>query len=46
MLRRLQVLAWIGSHAETELAREEGAAYAEGTRALAESYLAGDGPGI
>ncbi len=46
MLRRLQVLAWIGSHAETELARDQGTAYTEGTCALAESYLAGDGPGI
>ena len=46
MLRRLQVLAWIGSHAETELAREEGIAYTHASCALAERYLAGDGPGI
>jgi hypothetical protein len=46
MLRRLQVLAWIGSHAETELAREEGVDYTEGTCVLAERYLAGEGPGI
>jgi Ser/Thr protein kinase RdoA (MazF antagonist) len=46
MLRRLLVLAWIGSHAETPLAQEEGIAYTEGTCALAERYLAGRGKGI
>ena len=46
MVRRLLVLAWIGSHAETPLAQEEGVAYTEGTCALAERYLRGDGPGI
>lgn len=45
MLRRLLVLAWIGSHAETPLAQEEGIAYTEGTCRLAERYLEGDGPG-
>jgi Ser/Thr protein kinase RdoA (MazF antagonist) len=45
MLRRLLVLAWIGSHAETPLAQEEGIAYTEGTCRLAERYLDGDGPG-
>ena len=46
MLRRLLVLAWLGSHAQTPLAQEEGVAYTEGTCALAERYLSGDGPGI
>jgi Ser/Thr protein kinase RdoA (MazF antagonist) len=45
MLRRLLVLAWIGSHAETPLAQEEGVAYTEGTCHLAERYIRGDGPG-
>lgn len=45
MLRRLLVLAWIGSHAETPLAQEEGVAYTQGTCRLAKRYLAGDGPG-
>lgn len=43
MLRRLLVLAWIGSHAETPLAQEEGIAYTEGTCRLAERYIDGDG---
>jgi Ser/Thr protein kinase RdoA (MazF antagonist) len=46
MLRRLLVLAWLGSHAETPLAQNEGVAYTEGTCTLAERYLSGDGPGI
>ena len=43
MLRRLLVLAWLGSHAETPVAQEEGAAYTEGTCRLAERYIQGDG---
>ncbi|HLY48712.1 MAG TPA: phosphotransferase [Solirubrobacteraceae bacterium] len=46
MLRRLLVLAWIGSHAETPLAKAEGVAYTEGTCWLAGRYLGGDGLGI
>jgi Ser/Thr protein kinase RdoA (MazF antagonist) len=45
MLRRLLVLAWVGSHAETPLAQEVGVAYTEGTCQLAERYMEGDGPG-
>jgi Ser/Thr protein kinase RdoA (MazF antagonist) len=41
MLRRLLVLAWIGSHATTELARAEGIPYTRATCELAERYLAG-----
>src|SRR6185437_75258 len=39
MLRRLLVLAWIGSHAETPLAKDEGVAYTQGTCWLAERFL-------
>jgi Ser/Thr protein kinase RdoA (MazF antagonist) len=39
ILRRMILFAWMGSHAETDLARQEGPAYAEGTCAMAESYL-------
>ena len=40
MLRRLLLVAWIGSHSETELARSMGLAYTEGTGPLCEEYLA------
>lgn len=43
MLRRLLLVAWIGSHGATELARSTGAAYTAGTAALCEQYLAGFG---
>jgi Ser/Thr protein kinase RdoA (MazF antagonist) len=39
MLRRLLLVAWIGSHSETELAKSMGLAYTEGTMALCEDYL-------
>ena len=39
MLRRLLLVAWIGSHAETELAQSMGAAYTEGTAGLCDDYL-------
>jgi Ser/Thr protein kinase RdoA (MazF antagonist) len=39
MLRRLLLVAWIGSHAETELAKSMGVAYTEGTVGLCEGYL-------
>jgi Ser/Thr protein kinase RdoA (MazF antagonist) len=41
MFRRMIILAWIGSHSETDLARALGPAYTAGTCALAEQYLAG-----
>lgn len=40
MMRRLLLVAWIGSHHETDLARSLGAAYTDGTADLAEAYLA------
>ncbi|MGW4640365.1 phosphotransferase enzyme family protein [Sphaerisporangium sp. NPDC004334] len=40
MLRRLLLVAWIGSHPAVDIARELGAGYTEGTCALAERYLA------
>jgi len=39
MLRRLLLVAWIGSHGETELAQSQGVAFTEGTCHLADSYL-------
>jgi Ser/Thr protein kinase RdoA (MazF antagonist) len=39
MLRRLLLVAWIGSHAETDLAQSLGRAYTEGTAALCDVYL-------
>jgi Ser/Thr protein kinase RdoA (MazF antagonist) len=39
MLRRLLLVAWIGSHSETELAQSMGDAYTEGSCTLAEHYL-------
>jgi Ser/Thr protein kinase RdoA (MazF antagonist) len=39
MLRRLLLVAWIGSHHETDLARSMGLPYTEGTIALCEAYL-------
>jgi len=42
MLRRLLLVAWIGSHAETDLAKSMGLPYTEGTVGLCEKYLAGN----
>ena len=39
MLRRLLLVAWIGSHAETDLAKSMGLPYTEGTAGLCEEYL-------
>lgn len=39
MLRRLLLVAWIGSHAETDLAKSLGEGYTEGSCHLAESYM-------
>lgn len=39
MLRRMALLAWIGSHAETDLAREQGPEFTRVSCELAESYL-------
>jgi Ser/Thr protein kinase RdoA (MazF antagonist) len=39
MLRRLLLVAWIGSHSQTDLARAMGVPYTEGTVALCEDYL-------
>ncbi len=39
MLRRLLLVAWIGSHSETELAKSMGVPYTEGTAGLCENYL-------
>jgi Ser/Thr protein kinase RdoA (MazF antagonist) len=39
MMRRLLLVAWLGSHHDTDLARSLGAGYTTGTCALAERYL-------
>jgi Ser/Thr protein kinase RdoA (MazF antagonist) len=39
MLRRLLLVAWIGSHHETDLAKSMGLPYTEGTEGLCEDYL-------
>jgi Ser/Thr protein kinase RdoA (MazF antagonist) len=39
LMRRLLLVAWIGSHAGTELARSMGAEYTAGSCELAEAYL-------
>ena len=39
MLRRILLLAWIGSHAETQTAQEMGVPYTDGTVALCDNYL-------
>ena len=41
MLRRLQLLAWSASHAETEMVRSLGPAFAEDSAAVADRYLGG-----
>jgi Ser/Thr protein kinase RdoA (MazF antagonist) len=39
MMRRLLLVAWIGSHSGTDLARSMGAEYTAGTIGIAEDYL-------
>jgi len=39
MLRRMVLLAWIGSHAETDLAKEQGVDFTNVSVSLAEKYL-------
>jgi Ser/Thr protein kinase RdoA (MazF antagonist) len=39
LLRRLLLVAWIGSHADTDLARQMGAGFTRGSVDLAEAYL-------
>jgi Ser/Thr protein kinase RdoA (MazF antagonist) len=39
MLRRLAIVAWIGSHSETNLARELGGPFTEGSVRLARKYI-------
>ncbi len=43
MLRRMLLVAWIGSHAETDLAKSMGLPYTNGTVGLCESYLSAFG---
>lgn len=44
MLRRLLLIAWIGSHAETDLAQSMGVAFTQGTVRLVERYLTAFAP--
>ncbi len=39
MLRRMLLVAWIGSHSETDLAKSMGVSYTEQTAPLCEDYL-------
>ena len=39
MLRRMLLVAWIGSHSETDLAQSMGVAYTEKTVPMCEDYL-------
>jgi Ser/Thr protein kinase RdoA (MazF antagonist) len=39
LLRRMLLLAWMGSHHETDLAKQEGPAYCAGSCDMAEAYL-------
>jgi Ser/Thr protein kinase RdoA (MazF antagonist) len=39
MLRRLLLVAWIGSHSETELAQSMGVQYTRETVPLCEAYI-------
>ncbi len=39
MLRRMLLVAWIGSHSETDLAKSMGVAYTEATAPMCEDYL-------
>ncbi|MCB1756263.1 MAG: phosphotransferase [Gammaproteobacteria bacterium] len=39
MLRRMALLAWIGSHAETDLAKQQGPEFTRGSVKLASRYL-------
>ena len=39
MLRRLLLVAWVGSHAETDLARSLGVTYTDQTVVLCSAYL-------
>lgn len=39
LLRRMTLFAWMGSHHETDLAKQEGPAYCAGTCDMAETYL-------
>lgn len=41
MLRRMALLAWIGSHSDTRLAQQHMRGFADGTAELAERYLRG-----
>ena len=46
MLRRLAIVAWIGSHAETDLARELGQPFTAASVPLARRYIARFGPAV
>ncbi|SEQ56844.1 Ser/Thr protein kinase RdoA involved in Cpx stress response, MazF antagonist [Devosia sp. YR412] len=41
MLRRMALLAWVGSHGDTKLAQQHVTGFADGTAQLAERYLRG-----
>jgi Ser/Thr protein kinase RdoA (MazF antagonist) len=46
MLRRLLLVAWIGSHAETDLAKSMGEQYTDDTMPLCDRYLSSNGRAV
>ena len=46
MLRRLVLVAWIGSHTETDLAKSMGEQYTNDTLSLCDRYLSSDGRAV
>jgi Ser/Thr protein kinase RdoA (MazF antagonist) len=46
MLRRLLLVAWIGSHAETDLAKSMGEQYTDDTLPLCDRYLSSNGRAV
>ena len=43
LLRRLMLLAWMGTHSHSKESRTKAITYAEGSCALAERYLSSNG---
>jgi hypothetical protein len=46
MLRRLVLVAWIGSHAETDLAKSMGEQYTNDSLLLCDRYLTSNGRAV
>ena len=46
MLRRLLLVAWMGSHSHAREVAAQGESFTAGTRDLARAYLASDGASV